>query len=110
MKHNWESRNPAPRTKWFKFFGCHDLRECTNCGAVQVLEVQTSYGRVDGYRWYPLVGRCKGEKVYLACKNCGGSYLPHEASKEDDTICEVCEKAVDRETLHKKLWERHDNI
>lgn len=61
MKHEWEGRNPAPNTKWFRYFGCHDLRECTVCGAVQVKEPETAWMRVTGYRWYPLVGRCKGK-------------------------------------------------
>jgi len=60
MKHKWESRNPAPNTKWFKYYGCHDLRECVNCGAVQAKEPEHLWMRVTGYKWRPLVGKCKG--------------------------------------------------
>lgn len=62
MKHKWESKNPAPNTKYFKYFGCHDLRECENCGAIQAKYSNTEWGRVIGYSWYPKVGKCKGDK------------------------------------------------
>jgi hypothetical protein len=62
MKHKWESRNPAPGTKWFKYWGCHDLRECVNCGAIQEKHPEHLWMRVTGYKWYPKVGRCKGKK------------------------------------------------
>jgi len=34
-------------------------RKCANCGAEQVKDSQTSWMRVIGYQWWPLVGRCK---------------------------------------------------
>ena len=61
MKHEWEHRNPAPGTKYGKYFGCLDLRECKNCGAIQAKESKTAWMRVTGYIWYPKAGRCKGK-------------------------------------------------
>jgi hypothetical protein len=61
MKHDWDHPNPKPGSKWFKYFGAADLRVCKNCGKHQVKESQTHYMRITGYRWYPLVGRCKGK-------------------------------------------------
>jgi hypothetical protein len=58
MKHDWESRNPAENTEWFKYFGCHDLRECKNCGAVQAKEESFDWGRVTGHSWQPKAGSC----------------------------------------------------
>lgn len=62
MAHEWESRNPAPGTKWFQYWGCHDLRECVRCGAVQAKHADHSWGRVTGYHWEPKVGRCPADK------------------------------------------------
>lgn len=62
MKHKWEYKNPAPGTKYFKYFGCLDLRECLNCGKIQEKHSKTLWMRVTGYYWYPKVGRCKGNK------------------------------------------------
>jgi len=36
------------------------MRRCTNCGAEQERLTETRWMRVTGYRWLPLVGRCKG--------------------------------------------------
>jgi len=60
MKHNWEHKNPAPGTKYFIYFGCHDLRKCKNCGAIQRKDAEYEWGRVIGYSWWPKVGKCKG--------------------------------------------------
>ena len=62
MAHKWESRDPTPKTKWFKYFGCIDLRECTKCGAVQAKHADYLWGRVVGYHWEPKVGRCPTDK------------------------------------------------
>jgi len=62
MKHEWISRDPYPGTIWFQFYGCHDLHECANCGAVQVKHPNTEWMRVVGYSWFPKVGHCKGVK------------------------------------------------
>lgn len=58
MSHKWISKNPTPHTPYFKFFGCHDLRECKKCGAIQTLEAQYTWMRVTGYKWTPKVGKC----------------------------------------------------
>ena len=63
MKHNWSYKNPAPNTRWFKYFGCHDLRQCTKCGIVQEKQAEHSWMRVTGYKWYPKAGRCKGRVI-----------------------------------------------
>jgi hypothetical protein len=60
--HKWIDRDTTPNTKWFKYFGCHDLRECANCGAVQVKEADHEWMRVTGYYWTPKVGHCRGMK------------------------------------------------
>lgn len=62
MKHDWEYVNPAPGTKYFKYFGCLDLRECKNCGVIQEKHSNQEWGRVTGYYWHPKAGRCKGVK------------------------------------------------
>jgi hypothetical protein len=61
MKHDWSYKNPAPFTKWFKYFGCHNLRQCKNCGIIQEQHPETEWMRVIGYKWHPLAGRCKGK-------------------------------------------------
>ncbi len=62
MKHIWESKNPAPGTKYFEYWGCHDVRECKNCGIIQAKHSKHEWMRVVGYYWYPKAGRCKGKK------------------------------------------------
>lgn len=37
-------------------------RRCENCGAEQTKESFHRWMRVAGYRWEPLVGRCKPNK------------------------------------------------
>lgn len=61
MKHDWEPKNPAPNTPYFKYFGCVDLRECRNCKKVQAKHADHLWGRVTGYYWTPKVGRCPGK-------------------------------------------------
>jgi hypothetical protein len=52
MKHNWldvrltQATLGSPR------------RSCSNCGAEQKKVSSQSWGRVTGYSWDPLVGRC----------------------------------------------------
>lgn len=52
MRHDWftvyEGQMPYP-----------PQRRCKNCGAFQQRETNTSWMRVTGYQWLPLVGRCK---------------------------------------------------
>lgn len=54
MRHKWITP-PAIMTDLFH----HGRRKCVNCGAEQTKEVQHLWMRVTGYRWEPLVGRCK---------------------------------------------------
>ena len=61
MAHEWESKDFAPGTKYFQYFGSHDIRECKKCGAIQVKDADYLWGRVVGYSWSPKVGRCKGK-------------------------------------------------
>lgn len=60
MKHDWEysTHTLAEVMK----HGWEPRRICKNCGAVQQRESQSNWMRVTGYRWLPLVGRCKGPK------------------------------------------------
>jgi len=62
MAHEWESINPAPGTKYFKYWGCLDLRKCKKCGAIQEKHSKTEWMRVVGYYWEPKVGRCPFDK------------------------------------------------
>ena len=62
-KHDWKYVDTHPGGKYFKYFGCHDLRECRNCGAIQAKHANHVWGRVTGYYWEPKVGRCKPKKL-----------------------------------------------
>jgi hypothetical protein len=55
MAHKWEE---LPSNKPEHLMS-GPRRECVNCGARQVKEQETAWGRVIGYKWWPLVGRCK---------------------------------------------------
>ena len=59
MKHNWEAIALATPDRPFADMSHHGARKCRNCGAVQQKNAQHSWMRVTGYRWEPLVGRCK---------------------------------------------------
>jgi len=59
MAHKWVSKNPAPGTPYFKYWGCLDLRECSKCGVIQQKEASYNWMRISGYYWTPKVGRCK---------------------------------------------------
>lgn len=55
MKHDWERQyrnEPADMLR-------DRYRRCRNCGAEQSRETHYLWMRVTGYRWAPLVGRCK---------------------------------------------------
>jgi hypothetical protein len=60
VKHDWKiiDENTPER-----FMRGGPKRQCQTCGAIQTRERQTSWMRVTGYHWYPLVGRCKPEVV-----------------------------------------------
>lgn len=54
MKHEWEHVYQGPEG-----LGNYGKRRCARCGAEQTKYSQHVWGRVTGYRWEPLVGRCK---------------------------------------------------
>lgn len=58
VKHNWEEINQG-----IKGISNYGKRQCEICGAVQVKESIHVWMRVVGYRWFPLIGRCKGIKI-----------------------------------------------
>lgn len=58
MKHDWYDPRPNGPERMFS-----EKRKCHNCGAEQNLKIETSWMRIVGRRWMPLVGRCKKERV-----------------------------------------------
>ncbi len=57
MRHDWENI-PIPMHR----FGVNAIRRCRNCAIEQTKEDVQDWGRVVGYRWRPLAGRCKGKR------------------------------------------------
>lgn len=57
MRHEWE-RHPDSCTTRRPF---QEIRVCKNCKNEQKRFQQQSWGRVTGYAWYPLIGRCQGK-------------------------------------------------
>lgn len=55
-KHDWENIRGNDKKYGISF---SERRLCKTCGAFQKKSTQHSWGRVVGYRWWPLVGRCK---------------------------------------------------
>lgn len=62
MKHDWEPVHKNVQDVCNR--GWDPERKCKNCGAVQTREDQTLWMRIVGYRWLPLVGRCKGSRIF----------------------------------------------
>lgn len=59
MKHKWLDHDYGDaRDLWH-----YGRRRCTGCGSIQQKEDRQSWGRVIGYQWWPLAGRCTGKKV-----------------------------------------------
>lgn len=57
MAHVWESiLNDLPPTEQV---GIHGARRCKTCGKEQIKEPEHAWGRITGYIWFPLAGRCK---------------------------------------------------
>jgi hypothetical protein len=54
MRHDWQ-----PVKEGVSFI---KRRRCSHCGKTQTHEVQQQWGRVTGYKWWPLVGRCGGKQ------------------------------------------------
>ncbi len=47
--------------KWRRYVrDMTECRRCLRCRAEQTRERVTHWGRVIGYRWRPLAGRCRG--------------------------------------------------
>ena len=59
MKHNWEEFQPKDITKCMS---SNHHRRCLNCGKEQSKESNQLWGRVVGYSWQPLAGKCKATK------------------------------------------------
>ena len=58
VKHKWENYTPEDISKAISGYA---HRKCVLCGATQTKESKTSWMRVVGYYWFPLVGKCKGK-------------------------------------------------
>lgn len=56
MKHDFEAFTPQNPMLAMQVYGA---RKCKNCGQVQYKYGQQVWMRVTGYRWEPLIGRCK---------------------------------------------------
>ena len=60
MAHEWvDITRELPIAKQLSVYGA---RRCVKCGAEQEKIANYSWGRVMNYQWYPLVGRCKGDR------------------------------------------------
>lgn len=55
MKHNWERHRDSETIRR----PCQRWRVCTHCHSEQQHTSNQEWGRVKGYSWWPLVGRCK---------------------------------------------------
>jgi hypothetical protein len=56
VKHAWEDVKQG-----IEGISNYGKRRCSNCGAEQIKYDTQDWGRITGYRWEPLVGRCKGK-------------------------------------------------
>lgn len=56
-RHMWEEFAP-PNSRPFDADPAEN-RKCRNCGAIQHMTRDHSWGRVISRQWLPLVGRCK---------------------------------------------------
>jgi len=59
MKHEW-ARHPDSETRRMPL---QRVRYCLNCETQQQWTSRQEWGRVVGYSWHPLVGKCKQGKV-----------------------------------------------
>lgn len=60
MAHRWSQYRPSELSN-AELFMQEPYRRCENCGVVQQLHKDYSWGKVISRKWLPLVGRCKGE-------------------------------------------------
>lgn len=58
MKHDWDYSDYGKQPTDMQI---HNRRICRNCGKEQKKFSNQVWGRVVGYAWEPLVGRCKNE-------------------------------------------------
>lgn len=56
MKHEFEKAEPNNPMHAMQVYGS---RKCKNCGKVQHKYSEQNWGRIIGYKWLPLIGRCK---------------------------------------------------
>lgn len=59
MKHDWQ--DGPYKDKYHLMMGGNKIRTCKHCGWRQERAITTSWGRITGYQWLPLAGRCKGK-------------------------------------------------
>lgn len=64
MRHSWQHYT-HPSWGPSKLMG-QPHRQCDHCGAIQYQSTETSWMRVTGHRWLPLVGRCAGVSEFVA--------------------------------------------
>lgn len=57
MRHDFEPVNQGIEGIWN-----YGKRRCKNCKKTQTKQSEQEWMKVTGYKWYPLIGRCKGEK------------------------------------------------
>jgi hypothetical protein len=65
MKHEWIAYGGTPSLPG-------TYRRCKRCRAIQQLNDVQNWGRIVGYRWYPLAGRCrplKWKRPVLDCES-----------------------------------------
>ena len=62
MRHDWELDKEFGMKMMDIMDPARAKRTCNNCGAKQSQVANHLWMRVTGYRWTPLVGRCKGSK------------------------------------------------
>lgn len=58
MPHAWKPYADPAKTDAERFMR-EPQRRCPHCGAIQTRQTSYAWGRVTGYLWRPLAGRCK---------------------------------------------------
>lgn len=58
MAHEWES---VPLTRK-DGFAAYEKRRCRKCHVLQQKMAEQRWGRIVGYSWWPLVGRCPADR------------------------------------------------
>lgn len=92
MKHDWFDPPPKYASERFHRISVYGVRKCFNCGARQEKTANHEWGRVVGYQWWPLVGRCKGKgKRQAAATPAAAGFTATAAAT---TITAVTERAL----------------